>query len=113
MRVGAQVREFLRHLGRADRCVDRRVQLVDQRLRCATVLESNRSSPRVSSEPYKASAGWLDFGAANQLNGATGTLLNIAANSRINLLGYNQTISGLTGGGLIQLAENAAHFLKA
>ncbi len=53
--------------------------------------------------------GWLTFGAANQLNGTTGVLLNITAivaNSRINLNGFDQTIAGLTGTGIVQNNES-------
>lgn len=58
-----------------------------------------------------SSQGYVYFGAPNQMNGTTGAVLHIGAhadNSRINLNGFNQTIAGLTGAGLVQNHENAA-----
>ena len=52
--------------------------------------------------------GWLNFTAPNQMNGTTGVLLTIAQhanNSRINLNGFSQTISGLLGTGIVQTGE--------
>lgn len=55
-----------------------------------------------------SSQGYVYFGAPNQMNGTTGAVLHIGAhtaNSRINLNGFNQTIAGLTGAGIVQNHE--------
>lgn len=76
----------------------------------ATTLAATASinTPTLTIGDTGTTQGWLKFGASNQLNGTTGVLLNITAhpsNSRIELNGFNQTVAGLTGTGIVQNVE--------
>ncbi len=76
----------------------------------ATILGATASinTPTLIIGDAGTTQGWLNFSAPNQLNGTTGVLLTIsqhANNSRINLSGFNETISGLQGTGIVQTGE--------